>query len=433
MGHPDHSMHEQHKNSQRVAVIGAGVIGVTTAYHLARQGFQVLVLDEADVPAAMCSHANAGIIAVGHASSWAGPAAPRQMVRAFLGKEPSVMVSRFMDPDLWRWGLSFLRNCRAAAHRKHSDAMALLSRHGRSALQDLEREAGLIFDQAHDGVYYLYTCPTQFAARLQGDFGGDTGFTALDAPTLMQMDPALQTFDGRLQGGLISNVDSKGDCQKFTTSLANWLSDQGNVTFHFGCKVTGYDIRGATVHAVLTDTGRYACDHVVIAAGTATPKLTASFGVRPLIYPVKGYSATYPILDASHIPDRPFIDETSLLAVTRLGDRLRVTAIAEFAGHDKTITADRVAYLDRYVARYFSGAVDVAQAEHWAGLRPTTPSGRPYLGRLRKTANVWLNAGHGQLGWTMAVGAGEVLAAMIAGKPNSGAQVSETARWLTIP
>ncbi|SDX96584.1 D-amino-acid dehydrogenase [Ruegeria halocynthiae] len=412
-------------------MIGAGVVGVATAYHLAQQGHQVLVLDQASTPAAMCSFANAGIIAVGHASSWAGPAAPRQLLRAVLGQEPSVKLSRCMDADMWRWGLKFLRNCTTISHRRNSDAMAMLSRHGRDALQQMEAKVGLTFDQSHDGVYYLYTSSTQYAARLKGNTGADTGFTPHDAATLMKLDPALRAFDGRLQGGLISSVDSKGDCQKFTTGLVEWLTAKGNVSFHFGTTVTGFASRGMDVSAVLTDKGRFACDHVVIAAGTETPKLTASFGVRPLIYPVKGYSATYPILDASRIPVRPFIDETSLLAVTRLGDRLRVTAIAEFAGYDRTVTADRVAYLDTYVDQHFSGAVDVAQAEHWAGLRPTTPSGRPYLGRLRQTSNVWLNAGHGQLGWTMAAGAGEIMAAMISGNPNNAAQVSETAHWLT--
>ena len=426
-------MHEQHKNSQRVAVVGAGVVGVATAYHLAQRGYQVVVLDQADAPAAMCSYANAGIIAVGHAASWAGPEAPRQMVRAMLGKEPSVKISRLMDPDLWRWGLSFLRNCNVAAHREHSNAMATLSRHGRDALRKMEAEMGLSFDQAHDGVYYLYTSQAQFAARMQGNVGPETGFTPYDATTLMAMDPALKAFHGKLQGGLISDVDSKGDCQSFSAKLVDWLTARSNVTFHFGTRVSGYDTKGARVRAVLTDTGHFACDHVVIASGTETPKLTASFGVKPMIYPIKGYSATYPILDANRIPNRPFIDETSLLAVTKLGDRLRVTAIAEFAGHNRNITADRVAYLDTYVDQHFSGAVDVAQAEHWAGLRPTTPSGRPYLGRLRKTSNVWLNAGHGQLGWTMAAGAGEVMAAMISGAPNTAAQVSETARWLITP
>ncbi len=182
-------------------MIGAGVVGVTTAYHLARQGHQVVVLDQAGVPAAQCSHANAGIIAVGHASSWAGPAAPRQMLRAVLGKDPSVRISRFMDPELWRWGLYFLRNCNAASHRRHSEAMALLSRHGRKALQSLEDEVGLNYDQSHDGVYYLYMSAPQYASRLKGTIGADTGFTPQDAATLMEADPALGAFNGQLQGG----------------------------------------------------------------------------------------------------------------------------------------------------------------------------------------------------------------------------------------
>lgn len=413
--------------------MGAGVVGVTTAYALARAGHQVLMLDQAASAASVCSYANAGIIAVGHAESWAGPSAPGQMLRAFLGMAPGVKITRFMDPELWQWGVAFLGQCRASAHRRNSDAMAQLSRAGRSALQEIEADTGLAFDQSHDGVTYLYTSAAQYEARLTHNVGGNSGFAAYDAASLMQMDPALRAFGDRLKGGLVSTVDSKGDCHTFTTALLEWLVRRGAVTCHFGTTVTGFDRAGETVSAVRTDRGRFECDHVVIAAGTATPALLRSFGVRPLIYPVKGYSATYPILDASRIPNRPFIDETSLLAVTRLGDRLRVTATAEFAGYNKAVPPDRVASLDRYVATHFAGAVDVAQANHWAGLRPTTPSGRPYLGRMRRVPNLWLNAGHGQLGWTMAAGAGATLAEMLAGRPNMAAAVTQAARWLDTP
>ena len=423
-------MHDQQDSGQRFAVIGAGVVGLTTAYHLAMRGHQVTVIDQAEAPASGCSYANAGIIAVGHAESWAGPAAPRQMLGAVLGRAPSVKISKLLDPDLWRWGLAFLRHCTARAHATNSDAMARLSRHGRRMLQDLEQATGLDFDQDHDGAYYLYGDRAAYHARVESLSDGDQGFVPLSASELIKRDPALRAFEGTLQGGLVSSVDSKGDCHRFTQALAEWLQQNTTVTFCYGTSVTGYRRAEGRVQALQTPSGEIACDQLVVAAGTGTLALTASLGVRPLIYPVKGYSATYTILDDSRIPQRPFVDETNLVAVTRLGDRLRVTGIAEFAGHDSSPRADRAAHLDGYVARHFTGAVDIDGARHWAGLRPSTPSGRPYIGQLRNTPNVWLNAGHGQLGWTMAAGAAQVLSDLVDGVRPAPSDVSETASWL---
>lgn len=418
---------------QEIAVVGAGIIGVTTAYHLARAGHRVTVIDRAAGPAETCSFANAGIIAVGHAESWAGPAAPRQMLRALSGRDPSVKVSRLMDPALWRWGLGFLRNCSATAHQRNSDAMLRLARLGRNTLQQMEAELGFAFAQGHDGAVYLYTSAQQYAARLQGPVDGETGFAACSAEQLIEMDPALRAFAGTLQGGLVSGVDSKGDCRAFTLQLADWLGREKGVRFRFGCTVTGIERDAHRATALLTDHGRIDCAQIVLAAGVATPELLRPLGLRASIYPVKGYSATYPILDPSRIPARPFVDETSLLAVTRLDDRLRVTAIAEFAGHDNRVRPDRLAYLDDYVRRHFKGAVDLDGASHWAGLRPTTPSGRPYLGQLKPVPNIWINAGHGQLGWTMSAGAGLVLANQIAGQASGLGAISEQAGWLNAP
>jgi len=422
-------MHDQQDSGQRIAVIGAGVVGLTTAYYLARRGHQVTVIDQAAGPAQGCSFANAGIIAVGHAESWAGPAAPRQMIDACLGRAPSIKISKILDPALWRWGLAFLRHCTSRAHAANTDAMASLSRYGRSKLQDLEQATGLSFDQDHLGAYYLYGDPVAYEARARAVSDADAGFEPLDAAALIDRDPALRAFAGRLAGGLLSSVDSKGDCHRFTQALAAWLHDRALVSFRYDTTVTGFRREAAHVAKVCTTNGDLPCDQVVVAAGAQTAALTAPLGVRPLIYPVKGYSATYPILDGSRIPAHPFVDETNLVAVTRLGDRLRVTGIAEFAGFDRTVPAARAAHLDAYVTGHFDGAVDLSGAQHWAGLRPTTPSGRPYIGQLRAIPNVWLNAGHGQLGWTMAAGAGAVLADLMNGAQASLVGVSETAPW----
>ena len=421
-------MHDQQKRGQRIAVIGAGVVGMATAYHLAERGHHVTVIERAKAPAEGCSFANAGIIAVGHAESWAGPAAPAQMIDALLGRTPSVKISKLMDPQLWRWGLAFLGQCSARAHRENSGAMAWLARHGRQELQALEQATGLAFEQGHDGAYYLYGEESAFVARKASDHL--EGFSPMSAEELTQWDPALKVYGDRLKGGLLSSVDSKGDCRRFTRALAQWLEQNRQVAFHYGATVTGFERAQGRVSAVQTTDGPVPCDQVVIAAGVGTVALGKQLGVRPLIYPVKGYSATYPIRDGAYMPARPLVDETNLIAVTRLGSYLRVTAIAEFAGHDSSPNPERAAYLDDYVARHFGCAVELDAVTHWAGLRPTTPSGRPYLGRLRTHRNVWLNAGHGQLGWTMAAGAGQLLAERLHGAQSPSYGVSETARWL---
>jgi len=184
------------------------------------------------------------------------------------------------------------------------------------------------------------------------------------------------------------------------------------------------------VQAVKTDKGEIACAQVVLAAGAGTLQIAKHLGVRPAIYPVKGYSATYAIRNPDRIPKRPIVDETCLVAVNRLGGRLRVSAIAEFAEYDRSTSDERTAYIDGYVREHFGDAVDLKAAEHWAGLRPTTPGGAPYLGRLRAFENAWINAGHGQLGWTMAAGACRVLAKRINGEPAQVEDISEPAAWL---
>lgn len=414
-----------------IVVVGAGVIGVTTAYYLARAGHQVTVLERASAAADGCSFANAGILAVGHAESWAGPAAPRRMVRAVLGREPSMRLTKLADPALWRWGLKFFANCSTAAHSRNSGRMLRLSLLSRALQQEIDAQVGFDYAQSHDGAYYLYKSETQFADRLKSLHRDDANrFLPQTAGELIAADPALAVFAGSLSGGLRSSVDAKGDCRAFTRMLADWLGRNHGVRLHCNCTVTGFETGNGGVRAVMTTDGRFGCSQIVLAAGTETPKLARLLGADPAIYPVKGYSATYPIVDGTRVPALPFIDETDLVAVTRLDNRLRVTAVAELAGHDRSVPAPRAAHLDAYVRKHFEGAVAIDQASHWAGLRPTTPSGVPYIGCLRTFENVWINAGQGQLGWTMAAGAGRVVADLIDGAEPPVRDVSEPASWL---
>jgi D-amino-acid dehydrogenase len=413
-----------------IVVVGAGVVGVMTARALARRGQQVKLIDGLPGPAELCSRANAGILAVGHATAWAGPGALPTMVRAALGREPSIRITRIVDPALWRWGLDFLGQCSAEAHRVNSEKLRRLSRFSRDLLAPAEAEMGLPKETRHSGALYLFQDKSAFETHVAslGDHN-ETEMESLDRAGVLALEPGLAGMD-RLAGGILCHADSVGDCRLFTTRTCTYLADRNSAELLFGRRVTGFRREGRRIAAVETDAGAVECDAVVLATGVETPDLCRPLGFAPQIYPVKGYSGTWTVTDTQGIPIRPFVDETELLAVASYGGKLRVTAIAEFAGHDRSLRADRTALLDAYVRRNFGRMVDLETPEYWAGLRPSTPAGPPYLGRVRHYENFWMNAGHGQLGWTMSLGCGEILSALITGEAPPISAVSARARWL---
>ena len=225
-------------------------------------------------------------------------------------------------------------------------------------------------------------------------------------------------------------MDSSGDCYRFTTDLAQVLANSGDVEFKFGEEVTNLVIENKRVTAIETKNKKIPCDCVVIATGSATSLFMKKFGVRPLIYPIKGYSATYDIRDLAAIPELSVIDETNLVAFSKFDNRLRLSSLAKFAGYDLALNKKRLAILDDYAKTMFSDAIDLKTAEYWCELRPTTPSGPTYLGRINKYANLFINAGHSQLGWTLAAGAGRVIADIIDNKTPEITDVSINAGWL---
>ena len=415
-------------SSQPVAVIGAGVVGTMTARSLMNRGRKVILIDAHDGPAELCSHANAGIMAVGHADAWASPGAVSSMLRALAGLEPSLKVTRLADPALWSWGAAFLRNCTRKAHQRNSDRLQRLSRYSRDLLAAVEAELGLPQDTRHDGGLYLFQNQAQFDTRAAG-LTGD-GLEIMPRERLLETEPALRKMGDRLKGGILSEVDSVGDCRLFTQRTVESLRSSNRLQACFKHRVTGLRRDGNRITAVETNHGSIACGTVVLAAGVETPHLTRPLGFAPQIYPVKGYSGTWQILDPAGVPRLPFVDETELLAVATYDGKLRVTAIAEFAGMDRSLPVERKRLLDIYVRRTFGDAVDHGSATYWTGLRPTTPGGPPYLGQVRRYENLWINAGHGQLGWTMSLGCGELIAQAIGGERPALQDVSEPGRWL---
>ena len=413
-----------------LVIVGAGAVGVALAWSLSRRGRRVAVVDALAGPADLCSRANAGILAVGHARAWASPQAPGAMISALRGDDPSVRVTRLWDAGLWRWGAAFLAQCPGPAHRRNTDKLQRLSRLGRALLQEAEAEMDLPRDTRHEGGLYLFQDQAQFrayAASLQA--GGAEGVEPLTRAELLAREPALAGLGERLAGGAYSAHDAVGDCRLFTRRAAERLAERG-VAFHLSRRVTGLRRARGRIAAVETNKGPIPCAGVILATGAETAALTRPLGFAPLIQPVKGYSGTWRIQDPGRIPRLPFVDETELLAVASYGGQLRVTAIAEFAGRDLTLPSERLSLLKDYVALNFRGGVEPSSFVPWAGLRPTTPAGPPFLGRARRFENLWLNAGHGQLGWTMSLSCAEILAARIAGQTPALADVSASARWL---
>ena len=377
----------------------------------------------------MCSRANAGIIALGHAHAWAEPKAIISIFRALLGREPAIRITKLLDPMLWRWGLSFLRYCTPSAHHANSTKLLRLSLLSSELLASIETEMQLPREIRHQGGLYLYKNAHQFKQQLAA-LEGNTSLEVLDPQQLIAYEPWLAGMQDQLVGGVLSPADAVGDCYQFANRCYQYLAQTGQVAFLFNTTVTGFERRANQLTAVRSDIGDIPCQQVVLASGIETGDVTSSLGFKPLIYPVKGYSGSWKILDDARIPKIPFVDESEFLAVGSYSGILRVTATAEFAGRDSTLPEERLALIKNYVQRYMGDAVDLKTPQFWTGMRPTTPAGAPYLGRVKHIDNLWLNAGHGQLGWTMSMGCAETIAQLISGEQASLSDVSIQAPWL---
>lgn len=411
-----------------VVVLGAGVVGIQTAYALARRGTKVTVIERGSAPANLCSKGNAGIISIGHAEAWAGPGALGTMIRAAAGRDPGVKVSRWSDPALIRWGLEFLRNCSAEAHGANSDRLARLCRFSRARLPVVAEEAGLAALVRHAGGFYLHTDRAEFETFR--DSHASAHLQPVTAAEIVAKDPRLSRMTDHFAGGFYAPEDSVGDCHLFTNELGAHLGRLNHVTLRYDTEFEGFERQNGTITGIRAGGEVIAADHVILATGIETPDLTRPLGFAPNIYPVKGYSGSWRIKDAEAAPTLPFIDEAARLAVGVYSGILRITALAEFAGRNRDMPEKRLDILRRYAERHFADVVDLDDGTFWTGLRPTTPASAPYLGRVRAYPNLWINAGHGSLGWTASAGCGELLAQAISGEAREVQDVSAQARWL---
>lgn len=401
----------------RVLVLGAGVVGVTSAWYLAQAGHEVSVIDRQPNAALETSFANGGQISVCHAEPWAHPGVLPHMLR-WLGREDAPLLWRLrLDVAQWRWGWEFLRQCSPSRARANIQALVQLGLHSRACLQALRERLGLEYDQLQRGILHFYTDFAEFEhaipqAELMTQLGCERRIVS--AAECVSIEPALARSQQPLVGGTYTPADESGDARRFTQSLAGECQAEG-VQFHYGAPINALRREGGAITGVLLADGTVReADAYVVCLGSYSPLLLQPLGLRLPVYPAKGYSITIPLTKDSLAPTVSLTDDGHKLVYSRLGQRLRVAGTAEFTGYDVSLNRSRLnALLARTRVLFpevkFEGAV-----EEWAGLRPATPGNVPLIGATRYS-RLYVNTGHGTLGWTLSCGSGQLLADLVSG------------------
>jgi len=415
----------------KVLVLGSGVIGTAVAYYLARAGHEVEVVDRQSGPALETSFANAGEVSPGYSAPWAGPGVPVKAIKWMLMHHSPLVIWPLLDPAMWRWGAMMLANCTARAYAVNKSRMVPIAEYSRDCLKALRAETGIAYDDRAQGTLQLFRTQKQLDA-----IGGDVDvlkqygvpFEVLDRDGFCRVEPALALTKHKFVGALRLPGDETGDCFLFTNRLAEMAKGLG-ASFRFDTRIQSLQAGGGAVTGVFTDAGLLRADRVVLALGSYSPQMLQPLGLSIPVYPVKGYSITVPITDAAGAPESTIMDETHKVAVTRLGDRIRVGGTAELAGYSLRLREARRATLEHVVTDLFPRGGDVRQASFWCGLRPMTPDGTPIVGPT-PIANLLLATGHGTLGWTMAAGTGRVIADLVSGRePEIGLDGLTMARY----
>ena len=405
----------------KTIVLGGGVIGTTTAYYLAKLGHEVDLVDRQDGVALETSFANGGVLHTSEAEPWSRPGMPTNIWK-WLGKEDAPMLLRYGAlPGMWRWGLAFLRNCTLERYRRSTMINLRLSFYTLQCIKEIREETGIDYDLMQKGTLKIYTRQDALEQnRTECETMRPHGmvFEVVDAKGCVALEPALGPIQQTLVGGLFFPPDEHGDCHKFTTGLRQYCEQKLGVRCHFGTEVKALHKRGDRIDAVETSKGPMSADRYVAALGSYTPRQFQPLGIRLDIYPAKGVTVTVPAAGWENGPKVPIIDDTRLFGLIRLGDRYRCSGSVEFMGYDTTPSRTRCqAIVDNVSGVFpeFARCYDPQTAQFWAGLRPMAPSGNPYLGPT-PIRNLFVNAGHGHLGWTMSCGSSRAVADMVAGK-----------------
>ncbi|MUZ74760.1 FAD-dependent oxidoreductase [Agrobacterium vitis] len=414
----------------KVIVLGAGIVGVTSAYQLARSGHEVTVIDRQPGPALETSFANAGEVSFGYCSPWAAPGIPMKAMKWLFMEHAPLILRPKIDAAMLSWMAKMLSNCTAQRYAINKSRMLRLADYSRVSLAALREETDIAYDERMQGTLQLFRTQAQLDASakdVKALAADGIPYEVLDPEGCIRAEPALQHVREKIVGGLLTPKDETGDCFKFSTALAAKAAELG-VRFHYGSIIRNLDVDGGRVRGVVTAHGRLEADAVVVALGSFSPLLVRPHGIRLPVYPVKGYSLTVPITDDARAPVSTVMDETYKIAITRLGDRIRVGGMAEISGYTNDLGEPRRLTLQHSVTDLFPGG-DVSRASFWSGLRPMTPDGTPVIGPT-KIAGLYLNTGHGTLGWTMSSGSARVIADLVSGrKPEIDATDLAVARY----
>ncbi|MBB5545016.1 D-amino acid dehydrogenase small subunit [Paraburkholderia fungorum] len=400
----------------RVVVLGSGVVGVTSAYYLARAGHEVTVIDREAGPALETSFANAGQISPGYASPWAAPGVPLKAVKWMFQKHAPLAIRLDGTQFQLQWMWQMLQNCTSSRYAVNKGRMVRLAEYSRDCLQALRAETGIQYEGRTGGTLQVFRTQQQFdgaakdIAVLQD---ANVPYELLSPAELAQAEPALAAVSHKLTGGLRLPGDETGDCQMFTTRLAA-LAEELGVEFRYNTPIDALAVAGGRIAGVQCGAELVRADSFVVALGSYSTKFLSGL-VKIPVYPLKGYSITAPIVNEAAAPVSTVLDETYKIAITRFDDRIRVGGMAEIVGFDKSLREARRETLELCVNDLFPGGGDTSKATFWTGLRPMTPDGTPIVGRT-PLPNLFLNTGHGTLGWTMSCGSGQLLADVMSGK-----------------
>ncbi|MBB3140564.1 D-amino acid dehydrogenase [Halomonas organivorans] len=400
----------------KVLILGSGVVGVTSAYYLARQGHEVTVVDRQPAPAMETSYGNAGQVSFGFSSPWAAPGIPQKAVKWMFQEHAPLKIQPRMDPTMARFMMKMFGNCNAERYAVNKERMVRIAEHSRACIDALRAETGIRYEDRQRGLLQLFRHDSQVEAvakdmKVLEQCG--VRHRLLGAEEIAGVEPALARVPGKFVGGLHLPDDQTGDCHLFTNRLADHCRERLGVEFRFNVDIQRIRRGNAGIEGVITSAGELTADAYVVCLGSYSPFLVKDLGIRLPIYPVKGYSLTVPVIDDGGAPQSTVMDETYKVAISRFDDRIRVGGTAELAGHDLSLPEKRRATIDMVVRDVFPEGGDVDRAEFWSGLRPMTPDSTPIVGATRYD-NLWLNTGHGTLGWTMSCGSAQLLSDLMA-------------------
>jgi D-amino-acid dehydrogenase len=402
----------------RVIVLGGGVVGVTTAYQLQKDGHEVALLERNSEVAAGTSWGNAGMIAPGHSFVWSSPKAPIILLKSLILRDQALRFKLSADPRLYAWSWLFLMECTNAKARRNTLLKHRLAAYSQKILGEVVTEEAIDYDRNQRGILYFYRGQQAFDKGVEHmkllEEDGQT-IKLLDRDGVIALDPSLAAAKDKIVGAIHCPTDETGDPAKFTRALAVKVAARGG-EIHTSTTISDIDISGDAIARVVTDKGAFKGDAYVLALGSESPILARAIGLSLPIYPIKGYSLTIPIGNHRAAPTLASVDERNLIAISNFGDRLRVTATAEFAGYDTSHKPSDFAFMKQVTQELYPDGADYDRAEMWAGLRPMTPTNLPLFGRQR-LRNLYLNTGHGHIGWTMSHGSARITADIIARRP----------------